>query len=143
MRFAVNGRESDEREMLEILDWMPAEAAGWVVVFAGFAALAAWLGVEDRKRRARDAARLAQATPAPLPMRHRQETSAARDVARAAEVAAMQAKAALQIDAIELAYKRLLAQCAHLLPRQAVHPLGPLRGAPSATSETPRRSLAA
>ncbi len=143
MRFAVNGRESDEREMLEILDGIPAEAAGWVVVFAGFAALAAWLGVQDRKRHARDAACLAEATPAPLPLRHRQEASAARDVARAGEVAAMQAKAALQIDAIELAYKRMLAQCAHLLPRQAVRPLGPVREAPTATAETPRRALAA
>ena len=129
--------------MLEILDWIPAEAAGWIAVLAGLALLAAWLGLLDRSRRSRDADRLAQAIPAPPPMRDRHETRAARDVARAAEVAAMQAKAALQIDAVELAYNRLLAQCAHLLPRQAVRPVEPAREATAAAAETPHRSLAA
>lgn len=129
--------------MLEILDWIPAEAAGWIAVLAGLAVFAAWLGLQDRDRRAQDAGRLQQATPAPQPMRDRHETRAARDVARAAEIAAMQAKAALQIDAIELDYRRVLAKCAHVLPRDLLHPLEPVREAAGATAETPRRSLAA
>lgn len=129
--------------MLEILDWIPAETAGWIAILAGLAILAAWLGLQDRTRRARDADRLAQAIPAPRPMRDRHETRAARDVARAAEIAAMQAKAALQIDAIELDYRRVLARCAHVLPRDLLHPLEPVREATGATAETPRRSLAA
>jgi hypothetical protein len=109
------GREGNEREMLAtLLDLVPAEAAGWAAVVAGLCMLAAWLACQDRRRSAQDAAasRQAHATPPSLSLGDSYEVKAARDVNRAAEIAAMQATAALQVDAVEHAYNRLLAQCA-------------------------------
>ena len=138
-----HGRESDVREMLQILDGIPAEAAGWAAVIAGLAIFAALLAIRDRRRRVQEAARQAQIPPRSQPIRDWHKARAARDVARAAEVAAMQARAVLQIDAVEHAYNRMLAQCAGVMGRLAVRPLEPVRDPAAGAEVVARRPLAA
>jgi hypothetical protein len=126
-----------------LLDLVPAEAAGWAAVVAGLCLLAAWLAYQDRRRSAQDAAasRQAHATPPSLPLGDSYEVKAARDVDRAAEIAAMQATAALQIDAVEHRLARILAQCAGVmaLSARSLEPVGEV--APAAVAARP--SLAA
>jgi len=104
--------------MVQMLDSIPGDVAGWAAVIAGLAVFAALVARDDRRRRVREAVRVAaMLTPVQQPVsswsKHRE--SAARDVARAHGLAAMQAQAAQQIDAVEHAYSRMLAQCATII----------------------------
>ena len=126
--------------MLQILDWVPADAAGWAAVIAGLSILTTLLAFQDRRKRAQEAAQRVQ-TPRLQPVRDRNKARAARDVARAAEIAAIQARAALQIDAVEHAYNRMLAQCAGVMGHLATRPLEPVQEPAAEAAE--RQPLAA
>jgi type II secretory pathway component HofQ len=127
--------------MLQILDWVPGEAAGWAAVIAGLSILTALLAFQDRRKRAQEAAQRVQA-PRLQPVRDRNQTRAARDVARAAEVAAIQARAALQIDAVEHSLNGFVAQLATVMGGLAVRPLEPVRETAGVSAQS-RQSLAA
>ena len=116
MPWAFRGRESEREMLATLLDLVPAEAAGWAAVVAGLCLLAAWLAYQDLRRSAQEAAtRQTHTIPPSLSLGDSYEVKATRDVARTADIAAMQTRAALQVDAVEYAYNRLLAQCAPLL----------------------------
>jgi len=126
--------------MLQILDSIPAELAGWAAVLAGLGLFALLLARIERRTQARAPKMAEPATPAPEPGFdwHTATATAARDLARASELASIQARAALQIDAVEHAYNRMLAQCATVTdfglaqPREAAV-------APAREPETPAR----
>jgi hypothetical protein len=90
-----------------------SDIAGWVAVLAGLASLACLIVRERRSatgsRIGAGPARLGHAQEWELVMRH-----AAQDLSRAAELASLQARAAVKIESAEHAFNRLVAECAGL-----------------------------
>jgi hypothetical protein len=131
---------------------MGPELLGWAVVIAGLAALALLLRLREQRQTARAQRQAASAeprdmdTPATAAAREwRLVTDAAmRELARAGELAPMQARAVSQIDAAEHAFNRLAVELAKLgcqVVTPTVEPVRQLTRAPAAAPQ--RQPLAA
>jgi hypothetical protein len=113
----------------QILELMPAEIAGWTSVVAGLAAFALLLRLDQSRKERRNV------VIAPPPV---SELEAGRDwqkimdvslveLVRAPDLQSMQAAAALQIDAAEHAFNRMLAECAKVTSLVVAPTFEPLR----------------
>lgn len=113
----------------QILELMPAEIAGWTSVVAGLAAFALLLRLDQSRKERRNV------VIAPPPV---SELEAGRDwqkimdvslveLVGAPDLQSMQADAALQIDAAEHAFNRMLAECAKVTSLVVAPTFEPLR----------------
>jgi hypothetical protein len=134
------GHGCDVQLMQQILDSIPAELAGWAAVLAGLGLFVLLLARIEQRTQARAPKLVEPVTPAPQAGFdwHTATADAARDLARASELASIQTRAALQIDAVEHAYNRMLAQCATVLDLGTAQPLEPAV-APAREPEMPAR----
>src|SRR5262245_43793179 len=115
------GQDFEAHPLVQLLSNIPTDLAGWAAVLLALTALAALIALDDKRKHARVAA-------AP---------SAGSSVVEAIEVehapvripdlAAIQADAALQIDAAEHAFNRMLAECAGIAGSKLTPTFEPLR----------------
>jgi hypothetical protein len=122
-----------------ILELMPAEIAGWMSVVAGFAAFALLLRLDQARKDRRNVI---------IPPSPACELEAGRDwqkimdvslveLVRAPDLRSMQADAALQIDAAEHAFNRMLAECAKVTSLVVAPTFEPLRQLAGETAVVP------
>lgn len=113
----------------QILELIPAEIAGWMAVVAGFAAFALLLRLDLARKDRRDVI---------MPSLPASELEPGRDwqkimdvslveLVRAPDLRSMQADAAMQIDAAEHAFNRMLAECAKVTSLVVAPTFEPLR----------------
>jgi len=113
----------------QILELMPAEIAGWTSVVAGLAAFALLLRLDQSRKDRRNVI---------IPPPPAGELEPGRDwqkimdvslveLVRAPDLQSMQADAALQIDAAEHAFNRMLAECAKVTSLVVAPTFEPLR----------------
>ena len=130
---------------MQILSGIAADLAGWAAVITGLGVFVHLLALDDRRKRARDAVKAAGPASRLEPGGewHKITDVIAWDLARAPELAAMQARAALQIDAAEHAYNRVLADCAKACRLPVAPTFQPMRQLARQPEPPARRPLAA
>jgi hypothetical protein len=113
----------------QILESIPAEIAGWMAVVAGFAAFALLLRLDQARKDRRD---VVMPSPAASELEPGRDWQKIMDVSlvelvRAPDLRSMQADAAMQIDAAEHAFNRMLAECAKVTSLVVAPTFEPLR----------------
>lgn len=122
---------------------MPADAAGWFAVVAGLAAFALLVKLDQVRKDARQTSGL-EPVPAAAPLEPGTDWQRIMDVSlveltRAPDLHSIQARAAMQIDAAEHAFNRLLAECARVSTPVVSPSLEPVRELPRAEATAPPR----
>ena len=113
----------------QILEQMPAEIAGWMAVAAGFAAFALLLRLDQARK---DRRNVVISPPPASELEPGRDWQKIMDVSlvelvRAPDLQSIQADAAMQIDAAEHAFNRMLAECAKVTSLVVAPTFEPLR----------------
>lgn len=125
----------------QILEQMPADAAGWLAVVAGLAALALLVRLGQARE---DARQVSVQAPVAAPLEPGTDWQRIMDVSlveltRAPDLHSIQERAAMQIDAAEHAFNRLLAECARVSTPIVSPSLEPVRELPREEAKAPLR----
>lgn len=122
---------------------MPADVAGWIAVVAGLAAFALLVKLDQARK---DAWQVSVPEPAPAaaPLGPGTDWQRIMDVSlveltSAPDLHSIQARAAMQIDAAEHAFNRLLAECARVSTPIVSPSLEPVRELPREQAKAPLR----
>jgi hypothetical protein len=121
-----------------------ADLSGWLTVVSGLAVLGLLVAADDRRKRRREIA----ASPARSASTGRHEPPAAMPATPAGlgglpALTALQARAALQIDAAEYAFNRLVGECAKVAALPVAPTFATARELPAQAASPHRPSMAA
>jgi hypothetical protein len=128
------------------LGGLSADLIGWIAVLAGLTTFAGLIALVERRRRAPRHTILVAEAPARLQPEREWDlvlSRAAADLARAPQVAALQADAAVKLEAAEHAFGRLVGDWQRLCPRPAAAALQASPQPASAPEAPQRQPLAA